>query len=435
MPVINYERPYLYKKQEDAIFCNERYAYIEASTKAGKTVGCIAWLVEQALLNGGANKNYWWVAPTRSQAKIAYDRMFHFCPKGALSSNLSDLFHEFPNGSRIFFKTAEKPDHLYGEDVYAAVLDEASRCRYDSWVALRSTLTATRGRVRLIANVIGKNNWFYIECRAVQRGRENAVYHKITALDAVEAGVLDAEEIEDAKRLLPDGQFKELYMAEAMDDDQAFIPSDAVERAISASDVYPRGARIIGADPSQGKRDSAAFAFRQGNVVEKIEEHKGMDEIGFKGHLIRLIETWKPDIVFVDGTGFGSTIVKDMWEMNTSFQSIIKPINFASSSLYPDEYVNKRAEMWGEMRKWLIDQNDPVKLPDDEGLAVELTCIARAPHSSGRLLLESKEDLKARGYESPNKADAVALTFAEPVQLYTHTKINYPQQRMRRVLA
>jgi hypothetical protein len=42
MPRIEYERPYLYPKQLAAIFDPRRYSVIEASTKAGKTSGCIA---------------------------------------------------------------------------------------------------------------------------------------------------------------------------------------------------------------------------------------------------------------------------------------------------------------------------------------------------------------------------------------------------------
>src|SRR5205823_2825859 len=70
----DYLRPWLYQKQQDAIFCAERYAIIEASTKAGKTVGCIIWLAEQAFA-GQAGRNYWWVAPIYPQAKIAFRRL------------------------------------------------------------------------------------------------------------------------------------------------------------------------------------------------------------------------------------------------------------------------------------------------------------------------------------------------------------------------
>jgi hypothetical protein len=430
---IEYVRPFLYPKQEGIFFCPERYALCESSTKAGKTLGCIVWIVEQTLrLEKG--QNTWWIAPIRSQAKIAYTRIRHSVPPHFFKYNESELYIEFINGARLWFKSGDNPDALYGEDVHAAVMDEASRCKYAAFIAVRSTLTATRGPLRMIANVVGKNNWFYILCRAVQRGRENMRYAKITAYDAVEAGILKAEEIEDAKRTLSEKEFGELYLAEAYDDDQAFIPSGPVEEAMKRTDVQPRGALIIGADPSQGKRDPAAFAFRQGKFVERIEEHQGMDEIGFKGHLLRLIQQYKPHRVFVDGTGFGGTIVKDLHEMNSSLRPIIKAINFQARTLYPDEYRNKRAEMFGELRKWLVDDNDPARLPDDEGLAVELTCMNKAPNSYGTLQLESKEDLEKRGYASPNKADALALTFAEPISFVQTQKIIYSQARLNRAM-
>lgn len=435
---IEYERPYLYPKQEAIFFGDHRYAYCEASTKSGKTHACIVWICEQAIMHGGPGKNFWWVAPVRSQAEIAYRRIIHASPKGMLRTHDSELYIEFPNGARIWFKSAEKPDNLYGEDVYGAVLDEASRCRYDAWMALRSTLTATRGPCRLIANVIGKNNWFYIECRAVERGRPNAKFARITALDAVKAKILDADEIEDARRILPENRFQELYMAIAMDDDQAFIGSDVVEAAMKNTTAREFGAKIIGADPSQGKADPAAFAIRRGPVISRVEEHEGMDEIGFKTHLRRLIEVEKPQKVFVDGTGFGLTIVKQMWEETAAYRELIVPINFGAQKTlyYPDEYANKRAEMWGEMGKWLNDDNDPPSIPDDVGLGIELTCLNYTTDRNGRFLLESKDDLEKRGYKSPNKGDACALTFAEPVsniQASAQT-LNYSQQRRNRVL-
>lgn len=122
------------------------------------------------------------------------------------------------NGAVIWFKSAEKPDNLYGEDVYAAVFDEASRGREESWWALRSTLTATRGPVRFIGNVKGRRNWFYALARRAEAGEPDSAYYKIVAADAVKAGVLDAEEIESARRVLPEQIFRELYLAEPSDD-------------------------------------------------------------------------------------------------------------------------------------------------------------------------------------------------------------------------
>src|ERR1017187_1296897 len=94
---VEYVRPWLYPKQEHAIFYPRdpsgaiaRFSLIEAATKTGKTVGCIAWLFEQALF-GKDGQNYWWVAPVYVQAKIAFSRMKAAFPKGTFDSNESDL--------------------------------------------------------------------------------------------------------------------------------------------------------------------------------------------------------------------------------------------------------------------------------------------------------------------------------------------------------
>lgn len=214
---LEYTRPWMYPKQERAIFTAARYAVVEASTKSGKTVGCMVWLAEQAM-QGKAGRNYWWVAPIYSQAKIAFRRLKRGLPVQVYQPNESELTLTLANGAVIWFKGADKPDSLYGEDVYAAVVDEASRCKEESWHAVRSTLTATRGPVRIIGNVKGRKNWAYQIARRAEMGEPDMAYTKITAMDAVEAGVLAAEEVEDARSQLPEAVFRELYLAEPSDD-------------------------------------------------------------------------------------------------------------------------------------------------------------------------------------------------------------------------
>lgn len=217
-----YYRPWMYDKQEKAIFNDCRYAVCEASTKSGKTVGCIVWLFEQAL-KGEPGYNYWWVAPVSTQADIAWERMKQAVPGELYEKNETKKRMDLANGTSIWFKTGDAPDSLYGEDVYAAVIDEASRVKEESWHAVRSTLTATKGPVRIIGNVKGKKNWAYRFARRAQQkmeeGDERFHYAKITAYDAAEAGVLDWKEIEDAKETYPENVFKELYLAEPAGDE------------------------------------------------------------------------------------------------------------------------------------------------------------------------------------------------------------------------
>ena len=121
-------------------------------------------------------------------------------------------------GGIIQFKSAEKPDNLYGDDVYAAVFDEFTRAREEAWFALRSTLTKTQGKCKLIGNVKGKKNWGYKMAERARMGEPDYEFHKITAYDGVNAGILAFEEVEQAKRDLPPHIFSELYMAEPTED-------------------------------------------------------------------------------------------------------------------------------------------------------------------------------------------------------------------------
>ena len=214
--VIEYTRPHLTDYQLSAFFHDKRYAWVEGTAKAGKTVGLMAWFTEQAFIL--KNRNYFWVAPVYGQAKIAYTRTKNGLPVEARKCNETELTITLPNEHVLWFKSGEKPDNLYGEDVGAAALDEGTRMREEAWWAIRTTLTATRGKVRGIANVKGRHNWFYKMCRRAESGEPDMHYAKITAMDAVAAGILDGAEIEDARRTLPEQVFNELYCAIPSDD-------------------------------------------------------------------------------------------------------------------------------------------------------------------------------------------------------------------------
>jgi hypothetical protein len=215
---VEFVRPQLYPKQLEAIFSSARYSIVEASTKSGKTVGCMCWLAEQAWL-GKSGYEFWWVAPIYEQARIVFRRLKRGLTTGTFTTNESECSITLANGAVLRFKGADNPDSLYGEDVHAAVIDEATRVKEDAWFAVRSTLTATRGKVRIIGNVKGRRNWAYRLARRAEAGEPDMHYARITAYDAIRAGVLDQAEIDDARAQLPEQVFRELYEAEPSDDE------------------------------------------------------------------------------------------------------------------------------------------------------------------------------------------------------------------------
>jgi hypothetical protein len=98
-------------------------------------------------------------------------------------------------------------------------------------------------------------------------------------------------------------------------------------------------------------------------------------------------------------------------------------VNSSNSPIDETKYTNKRAEMWGEMKLWLEKQ--PAKIPDSDELQADLTQIRYAYDSSNALKMERKEDMKKRGFRSPDTADALGLTFAEPVSKMWGGSLNY----------
>jgi hypothetical protein len=304
-----YQRPHLYAAQEAALFHDARYGVIEASTKSGKTVGSMAWLLEQALVHrAGAGRAFWWVAPIFAQAKIPYRRFKRGLPRGAYVANETELTLTLPTGSILGFKGGDQPDSLYGEDVYAAVIDEASRVKEASWHAVRSTLTATRGPVRLIGNVHGRRNWFYTLARRAEAAMatgDDPAYHyaKITAQDAVAAGVLAAAEVADAQRTLPADVFGELYLAEPSDDGGNPFGLAAIAAGVGPLSLAPPA--VFGVDLAKSIDWTVVVGLDAHGTVCTFERFQAPWEETTR----RVLATIGSTPALVDSTGVGDPIV------------------------------------------------------------------------------------------------------------------------------
>jgi hypothetical protein len=234
---------HLYEKQAAIITDAARFTITEATTKAGKTASHIEWLLKEAIETGAGN--WWWVATTSDTADIAYrrtqDRLRGFLDSGGLLVKIADPIpcKKYDSrriirvgGATLWFKSAQIPDNLYGEDVYGAVGDEITRWPEAAWIALYTTLTATKGRAKLIGNVKGRRNFAWRLARKAEAGEPDWGYHRLTAYDAIAGGVLDAEIIAQAERDLSPQVFQELYLAQASDDGANPFGLDAIRACI-----------------------------------------------------------------------------------------------------------------------------------------------------------------------------------------------------------
>ena len=266
-------------------------------------MACIAWILEQAM-RGKRGQSFWWVSPVYPQAKIAFRRLKRGLPENLYRANESELTITLPNEAIISFKSAEKPDNLYGEDVFAAVMDEATRMREEAWHAIRSTLTATRGFVRIIGNVKGRRNWAYALARKAEGGESGWLYSKLTANDAIEAGILAADEISQAQRQLPEGVFKELYFAAPSDDGGNPFGQEAIRKCIGAISGKPPV--IYGVDLAKSVDWTVAIGLDENGAVCRFDRY----QLPWEETVRRLAQEIELTPAIVDSTGVGDPIVE-----------------------------------------------------------------------------------------------------------------------------
>lgn len=126
-------------------------------------------------------------------------------------------------------------------------------------------------------------------------------------------------------------------------------------------------------------------------------------------------------MAFIDVTGLGAGVYDIL--CRNGFTERVAAINFGGETSEPDRYVNKRAEMWGSMRDWLMDKGG-AQIPDEDTIQRHIlapcapgTGIANATRydANSRLILEAKESIKKRLGFSPDGGDALCLTFAGEV--------------------
>jgi hypothetical protein len=112
--------------------------------------------------------------------------------------------------------------------------------------------------------------------------------------------------------------------------------------------------------------------------------------------------------LFVDAA-FGAAIVVRLRALG---HTNVHEINFGGASPDPHE-KNMRAFMYRKGKEWLLLGS----LPDDDRLCDQLGLAGYHLDTSGKLVIESKADIQARGEASPDDSDAFLLTFAQAVAL------------------
>jgi len=306
--------------------------------------------------------------------------------------------------------SAENPDAYAGVhnfDGVMVIFDEASGIDDSIWSVTGGFFTEnTPNRFWLAFSNPRRNTGYFYECFNSKRdfwktkmvdartveGTDKAVYEQIIA----EYGPDSSQAHVEVYGWFPNAN-----------DDQ-FISALLVDEAMKRPKYKDQSAPIIvGVDPARFGADATVIAIRQGRDIVKIMRHRGDDTMAVVGHVIDVIEEYKPALVVIDEGGLGAGIVDRLKEQRYK----VKGVNFGNKAKNPIMYGNMRAQMWGEMREWLKSAS----IPNDRFLKTDLISPMMKPDSRGTIFLESKKEMKARGLASPDAADAICVTFAFPV--------------------
>jgi len=201
---------------------------------------------------------------------------------------------------------------------------------------------------------------------------------------------------------------------------RGMFPSMSAKQFISVTDVdaaygkhirdeqYTFAPKIITCDPAWEGDDELVIGMRQGLMFKIMRViPKNDNDIDIATILAHIEDEEQADAVFVDG-GYGTGIISAGRTMNRDWVIVW----FSSESTDPG-CLNKRAQMWNESKKWLKEGGS---IPEDLVLYQDLIGPETVSRLDGKIQLESKSDMKKRGLPSPGRGDALALSFAYPVQ-------------------
>ncbi len=205
-----------------------------------------------------------------------------------------------------------------------------------------------------------------------------------------------------------------------------FIPSDIVEAAaLRQVQASPHEALVLGVDVARHGDDMTVIWARRGRDARSVPplRLRVPDLMQIAAHVADMARDLRADAVFVDMGGMGAGVLDRLRQTGVprvagiAFGGRADGVPFGDvATSAAGQYANKRAEMWANMRAWLRWG----AIPDDPEIKADLTGPEYGFNMRDEILLERKQDMKRRGLASPDLADALALTFAWPVEPRTH---------------
>lgn len=185
----------------------------------------------------------------------------------------------------------------------------------------------------------------------------------------------------------------------------------AQKRFVDPAWIHAATPRLMGVDIAREGDDESVIVLRRGaKMLPDIFRYRIPDLMVLASEIAGKINEWKPDLVFVDGTGMGSGVYDRLVQLG--YQNVVDCRPGNKEQVFDREtFYNCRIEWWARMKEWLRTAD----IPDDNQLYEDLIGPEQLYDLGMKLRLERKEDMKKRGLPSPDTGDALSMTFAHPV--------------------
>ena len=402
----------------DAVQGKDRKISVRAGHGVGKSAGA-SWVIIWYFLMKHPCKIVL-TAPTSSQL---FDALFSEVKSWIkkLPDGLQELLEvtsdrivllSAPQDAFISCRTAraEQPEAMAGvhSDHVLLVIDEASGIPEKVFEAAAGSMSGESATTLMLGNPVRTSGTFY---ESHNRLKSEWTTMHVSCVDSprvsdkfVQEMAIKYGEESSAYAVRVLGEFPKI------DDDTVIsmgLVEDAQNRDVEMSELTPK---IWGLDVARFGRDRSVLAERQGTVINWIKDWKGKDLMELTGLVNALYEklppSQRPVEICVDSIGIGAGVVDRLRELGLP----VKGINVSESPSMRGSYINLRAELWFRFKEFLEARD--CKIPKDESLFAELVSPRYSFNSSGKLKIESKDDMRKRGLPSPDKADAVILTLA-----------------------
>lgn len=307
------------------------------------------------------------------------------------------------------------------------IFDEASAIADQIWEVAEGALTDEDTEIIWIAfgNPTRKDGKFYEAITGANRWKKRQIDSR--TVEGTNKTVLDAQikewgEDSDRARVRIKGEFPRGGSTQ-------FISGDLVAAARKRiADGYQSAPVIISVDVARFGDDRSVILLRQGRKAEIVGKYYGVDTQKLGGFVVEAIEAHSPDAVVIDGDGIGGAVVDYLTARRYNTKTLLHEFHGGATAHDAQKYFNRRSEIWGDMRDWL----EGGQIPDEPEVETDLTGPDYGYHPSRQcLMLESKDEMKSRGVDSPDIGDALAMSFAVKVLAKKKSepaKVTYPGQ-------